>query len=68
MPIIETGRVIEGSGLDAPLRNAGAPTNSVTFAGIIAVGGLLIDTTNKVLYINTGTQAAPTYTVVGAQS
>lgn len=34
----------------------------------IAKGGLLIDTTNAKLYINTGTQAAPTFTVVGAQT
>ena len=34
----------------------------------IAAGGLLIDTTNKKLYINTGTQAAPTFTVVGTQT
>ena len=34
----------------------------------IAAGGLLIDTTNKKLYINTGTPAAPTWTVVGSQS
>lgn len=33
-----------------------------------AAGGLLIDTTNKKLYINTGTAAAPTWTVVGTQS
>lgn len=31
-------------------------------------GGLLTDTTNGKLYINTGTAAAPTWTVVGAQS
>jgi hypothetical protein len=31
-------------------------------------GGLLIDTTNAKLYINTGTAAAPTWTVVGAQT
>jgi len=34
----------------------------------IAAGGLLIDTTNKKLYINTGTATAPAYTVVGAQT
>lgn len=68
MAIIETGRVIEQSGTGAPLRNAGAPTNAVTFAGIAAVGAILIDTTNGKEYINTGTQASPTWTVVGAQS
>lgn len=34
----------------------------------IAKGGLLIDTTNAILYINTGTQAAPTFTKVGTQT
>lgn len=34
----------------------------------IAAGGLLIDTTTKKLYINTGTPLAPTWTVVGSQS
>jgi hypothetical protein len=33
-----------------------------------AAGGLLIDTTNKKLYINSGTPAAPTWTVVGTQT
>jgi hypothetical protein len=33
-----------------------------------AVGGLLVDTTNKKLYINTGTSPSPTWTVVGSQS
>ena len=31
-------------------------------------GGLLVDTTNGKLYINTGTADAPTWTVVGAQT
>jgi hypothetical protein len=34
----------------------------------IAEGGLLLDTTNKKLYVNTGTSYAPTWTVAGAQS
>lgn len=32
------------------------------------IGGTLTDTTNGKLYINTGTPAAPTWTVVGAQT
>lgn len=68
MAVIESGRVIEGAGLGQPLRNAGAPSNGTTFAGIVAVGGLLVDTTNAKLYINSGTQASPTWTVVGSQS
>ncbi len=42
-------------GVDATGRGAG-------------IGQLLIDTTNKKLYINTGTALAPTWTVVGSQS
>jgi hypothetical protein len=42
-------------GVDATGRGAGA-------------GQLLIDTTNKKLYINTGTALAPTWTVTGTQS
>jgi len=49
---------------------AGAPTDgtSGTGAGLAHPGSLYIDTTNAKLYINTNTQASPTYTVVGAQT
>ena len=67
MAIIESGNIIEGSGTGTPLRVAGAP-DETTFAGKAGVGALLIDTTNAVLYINTGTQAAPTWTKAGTQS
>jgi hypothetical protein len=52
------------------LYNAGAPTNgtSGTFAGIAMKGALLVDTTNAILYINTNTQASPTWTKVGTQT
>lgn len=51
-------------------QNAGTPTNgtSGTYAGIAPKGALLVDTTNAVLYINTNTQASPTWTVVGDQT
>lgn len=63
MGIIESGKVIEGSGLATPLRNAGAPVDGVagTFAGIAAPGALLIDTTNFNKYQNAGTQLSPTW-------
>lgn len=50
--------------------NAGAPTNgaSGTGAGKAPKGSLLSDVTNAKLYINTGTLASPTWTVVGSQS
>lgn len=38
------------------------------FAIGLGKGGLVEDTTNAKLYINTGTAAAPAYTVVGSQS
>ncbi len=71
MPVISGGKVIEGSGLDAPLLNAGAPTSGAggTYSGTAAVGSLLIDTTNGKLYIctNATVGASFAWTVVGAQ-
>ncbi len=34
----------------------------------VTPGGLVVDTTNKILYINTGSALAPTWTKVGAQT
>lgn len=50
--------------------NAGAPTSggSGTLAGYAGPGDLLEDTTNKNLYINTGTLASPTWTLIGGSS
>jgi hypothetical protein len=47
--------------------NAGAPTNwtSGTLAGIATVGSQVIDTTNGVTYLNTGTAASPTWQATG---
>jgi hypothetical protein len=64
--------------LKAPLRlvqdvvvlvNDGAPTSGPTGTGngVAGKGSLYIDTTNGVLYINTGTMASPTWTIVGEQ-
>ncbi|MDA2936827.1 hypothetical protein MYX75_01005 [Acidobacteria bacterium AH-259-A15] len=57
------GISIEGSRKRA-WRFAGVPVDGVsgTLAGIAEPGDLLIDTTNKTLYINTNTQASPTWT------
>jgi hypothetical protein len=71
MPVIDPGgQLIAGSGLDCPLRNAGAPTVNVTFLGVAVVGSLLIDTTNGKLYICTATNGTSTitWTVVGTQT
>lgn len=49
-----------------PYTNAGAPTTSGTsgtLAGTAEVGALLIDTTNKTLYQNTGTKGSPIWTI-----
>jgi len=45
-------------------------TPGVNAAGVDQVpkGALLMDTTNAKLYVNTGTRAAPTWTVAGSQS
>jgi hypothetical protein len=49
---------------------AGAPTDGAAGDGAswAGKGSLLIDSTNGVLYINTGTKASPTWTKVGTQS
>jgi hypothetical protein len=61
--------IIEGS-RPRPYLNAGAPTNgtSGTHAGAAVPGALLSDTTNGKLYVNTNTQASPTWTLVGSQT
>lgn len=62
--------LMPGSGLNAPLLNAGAPTTNVTHLGVAVVGSLLIDTTNGVLYICTATNGTSTitWTKVGLQT
>lgn len=47
---------------------AGAPVNGTTGADVMGPGSLIVDKTNKFLYINTGTKASPTWTKVGTQS
>lgn len=49
---------------------AGVPTDgtSGTKAGEAGPGSEYTDVTNAKLYINTGTKASPTWTVVGTQS
>jgi hypothetical protein len=52
------------------LTNAGAPTSgtSGTYVGQAGIGALLIDTTNGVLYQNTGTLASPTWSLASIPS
>ncbi|MFT2016298.1 hypothetical protein ACMA1D_10710 [Streptomyces sp. 796.1] len=47
-------------------QSAGAPTTQ--FNGVAPKGALCVDYTNAVLYINTGTKAAATWTKVGTQT
>lgn len=69
MGIISGGLVQPPDGLSYPIRNAGAP-GANAFAGQVALGGLLIDTTGAKLYICTATNGSTTatWTVVGAQT
>jgi len=70
MPIVETNNVIEGvAGIGNPLRNAGAPVDGVSGTGATRApkGAKMIDTTNGIDYINTGTQASPVWTKTGTQ-
>jgi hypothetical protein len=43
------------------LQGAGPPTDGVTGVGVVGPGELYFDTTNKVMYLNTGTLAVPAY-------
>lgn len=61
---------------DASLLTGTSPTVTVaqTTPGVdaayrgLGVGALVMDVTNKKLYVNTGTALAPTWTVVGSQT
>lgn len=61
----ETSLFVAGS-LRRTWRNAGTPTNGTagTYYGVAEAGDLLVDTTNKALYQNTGTQASPVWSRV----
>ena len=68
MAIITGGKIIEGSGLDAPLLTDVVPVNgtSGTYAGVAAVGARLINTTTGLQYRNSNTQASPTWIATDA--
>lgn len=69
MPVISGGVVMPSDGLGRPIFNAGAP-GANAYAGQVAVGGQLVDTTNGKAYICTATNGSTTATwvVVGAQT
>lgn len=64
---IEAGTSGDPTGY-GPILSAGSPTSGTFGAGTAEAGGLAIDTTNKKLYINTGSKTVPAWTVVGSQS
>jgi hypothetical protein len=59
-----------GTQSSALFHNAGAPSNGTngTLAGIAGKGAILADTTNGVLYQNTGSLSSPTWTVIEAST
>jgi hypothetical protein len=69
MGVISGGVVQPADGLQRHIVNAGAP-GANAFAGQVALGGLLVDTTGAKLYICTATNGTSTATwvVVGTQT
>lgn len=65
MTVIERTNVLTGAQL-RPFENAGVPGAGL-FNDEAPKGALCKDTTNGVLYINTGTLASTVWTVVGTQ-
>lgn len=63
------GSVMPSDGIQRQLVKAGAPSAN-EYAGQVALGGLLVDTTNAKLYICTATNGSTTatWTVVGTQT
>jgi hypothetical protein len=69
MAIISGGNIMPTNGLSRPIQNAGAP-GANAYAGSVALGGTLIDTTNGKLYVCTATNGSTTATwvVAGTQT
>ena len=67
-PRINRGRSYLGSLMLANgvliFTNLGVPTDNVTGAGRAGPGSMCVDATNKNLYVNTNTKAAPTWNLV----
>lgn len=65
--LADLGRDQAGTGFEGKFFNfeAGTPTASISGFG---KGALAVDTTNGKLFINTGTFASATWTLVGSQS
>lgn len=67
MAIVQRSNVLPEAQAAPEFYKAGA-LQAGDFNGQAAKGCLAKDTTNGVLYINTGTKASTTWTVVGAQT
>lgn len=71
MAVIQStgGSVIPADGIQRLIVKAGAPSAN-EYAGQVALGGLLVDTTGAKLYICTATNgtSAATWTAVGTQT
>lgn len=67
MGAIERSNIIDDVGAQALFQKAGALVDG-DFNGQAAPGARAVDTTNSVLYINTGTKAATVWTIVGTQA
>ena len=74
MAVKEGARYRVGAGADqysggyGPEVYAGTPVSGTFGAGTLEKGGLVINTTDGKLFVNTGSKATPTWTVVGSQS
>ena len=71
MALIEMTNVIEGfAGVGNALQFNGVPVSgaSGTMVNRAPKGAQLVNSATGIMYVNTGTQASPTWTVVGTQS
>lgn len=61
----DTGSADDGSGVVTAMAPTALTGGAGTGIGVLAKGGLCVDTTNGYVYRNSGTQAVPVYTKLG---
>lgn len=66
-PLITIGAGFTGGAASVVETTKGVTAVAAAYAGIAAVGALCNDTTNKILYQNAGTVAAPTWSKVSGE-
>lgn len=68
--VVELGNVVTVLRQGVTFSMAGVPVDGAagSFVNEANPGDRLVDTTNKILYINTNTKASPTWTKVGTQT